>query len=153
MTNIEVEINDNYICVYERLNDNCIRLLHMYGKNPVCVVPDMLDGMRVTELAEYCFSFKSMPEKLKTELGIEDILRPDMTELCDDYIERVILPDGMQKIGRLCFYNCSRLSVLELPSYICDVDGDAFMNCTKLYMLVREAHRRISRVLSRFFHR
>lgn len=124
MTNIEVEINDNYICVYERLNDDCIRLLHMYGKNPVCVVPDMLDGMRVTELAEYCFSFKSMPEKLKTELGI------------DDYIERVILPDGMQKIGRLCFYNCSRLSVLELPSDICDVDGDAFMNCTKLYMLV-----------------
>ena len=114
MTNIEVEINDNYICVYERLNDNCIRLLHMYGKNPVCVVPDMLDGMRVTELAEYCFSFKSMPEKLKTELGIDDILRPDMTELCDDYIERVILPDGMQKIGRLCFYNCSRLSVLCL---------------------------------------
>lgn len=105
MTNIEVEINDNYICVYERLNDDCIRLLHMYGKNPVCVVPDMLDGMRVTEL-------------------------------CDDYIERVILPDGMQKIGRLCFYNCSRLSVLELPSDICDVDGDAFMNCTKLYMLL-----------------
>lgn len=136
MTNIEVEINDNYICVYERLNDDCIRLFHMYGKNPVCVVPDMLDGMRVTELAEYCFSFKSMPEKLKTELGIDDILRPDMTELCDDYIERVILPDGMQKIGRLCFYNCSRLSVLELPSDICDVDGDAFMNCTKLYMLV-----------------
>lgn len=73
---------------------------------------------------------------MKTELGIDDILRPDMTELCDDYIERVILPDGMQKIGRLCFYNCSRLSVLELPSDICDVDGDAFMNCTKLYMLV-----------------
>lgn len=58
MTNIEVEINDNYICVYERLNDDCIRLLHMYGKNPVCVVPDMLDGMRVTELAEYCFFFQ-----------------------------------------------------------------------------------------------
>ena len=113
MTNIEVEINDNYICVYERLNDDCIRLLHMYGKNPVCVVPDMLDGMRVTELAEYCFSFKSMPEKLKTELGIDDILRPDMTELCDDYIERVILPDGMQKIGRLCFYNFSGMLLKE----------------------------------------
>lgn len=103
MTNIEVEINDNYICVYERLNDDCIRLLHMYGKNPVCVVPDMLDGMRVTELAEYCFSFKSMPEKLKTELGIDDILRPDMTELCDDYIERVILPDGMQRLAGSAF--------------------------------------------------
>lgn len=103
MTNIEVEINDNYICVYERLNDDCIRLLHMYGKNPVCVVPDMLDGMRVTELAEYCFSFKSMPEKLKTELGIEDILRPDMTELCDDYIERVILPDGMKRLAGCAF--------------------------------------------------
>ena len=24
----------------------------------------------------------------------------------------------------------------QLPSDICDVDGDAFMNCTKLYMLV-----------------
>lgn len=136
MTDLKITKDNNNICVYERLNDDCIRLLHMYGKNPVCVVPDMLAGMRVTELAEYCFSFKSMPEKLKTELGIDDILRPDMTELCDDYIERVILPDGMQKIGRLCFYNCSRLSVLELPSDICDVDGDAFMNCTKLYMLV-----------------
>lgn len=136
MINIEVEINDNYICVYERLNDNCIRLLHMYGKNPVCVVPDMLDGMRVTELAEYCFSFKSMPEKLKTELGIDDILCSDMTELCDDYIEKVVFPDTMKKIGRLCFYNCSKLTVLEMPSGICDVDGDAFMNCTKLSMLV-----------------
>ena len=136
MTDLKITKDNNNICVYERLNDDCIRLLHMYGKNPVCVVPDMLDGMRVTELAEYCFSFKSMPEKLKTELGIEDILRPDMTELCDDYIERVILPDGMKKIGRLCFYNCSRLTMLELPSDICDVDGDAFMNCTKLYMLV-----------------
>ena len=136
MTDLKITKDNNNICVYERLNDDCIRLLHMYGKNPVCVVPDMLDGMRVTELAEYCFSFKSMPEKLKTELGIDDILRPDMTELCDDYIERVILPDGMKKIGRLCFYNCSRLTMLELPSDICDVDGDAFMNCTKLYMLV-----------------
>lgn len=69
----------------------------------MCVVPDMLDGMRVTELAEYCFSFKSMPEKLKTELGIDDILRPDMTELCDDYIERVILPDGMQRLAGSAF--------------------------------------------------
>ena len=91
MTDLKITKDNNNICVYERLNDDCIRLLHMYGKNPVCVVPDMLDGMRVTELAEYCFSFKSMPEKLKTELGIDDILRPDMTELCDDYIERVIL--------------------------------------------------------------
>lgn len=105
MTDLKITKDNNNICVYERLNDDCIRLLHMYGKNPVCVVPDTLDGMRVTEL-------------------------------CDDYIERVILPDGMKKIGRLCFYNCSRLSVLELPSDICDVDGDAFMNCTKLYMLV-----------------
>lgn len=136
MAELNITNNNNYICVYERLNDDCIRLLHMYGKNPVCVVPDMLDGMRVTELSEYCFSFKSMPEKLKTEPGIEDILRPDMTELCDDYIEKVVLPDTMKKIGRLCFYNCSRLSVLEMPSDICDVDGDAFMNCTKLSMLV-----------------
>ena len=85
MTDLKITKDNNNICVYERLNDDCIRLLHMYGKNPVCVVPDMLDGMRVTELAEYCFSFKSMPENLKTELGIDDILRPDMTELCDDY--------------------------------------------------------------------
>ena len=80
MTDLKITKDNNNICVYERLNDDCIRLLHMYGKNPVCVVPDMLDGMRVTELAEYCFSFKSMPEKLKTELGIDDILSPDMTE-------------------------------------------------------------------------
>lgn len=85
----------------------------------MCVVPDMLDGMRVTELAEYCFSFKSMPEKLKTELGIDDILRPDMTELCDDYIERVILPDGMQKLAGCAFIivqGCLRLSCH--PTYV-----------------------------------
>lgn len=45
MTDLKITKDNNYICVYERLNDNCIRLLHMYGKNPVCVVPDMLDGM------------------------------------------------------------------------------------------------------------
>ena len=49
MTDLKITKDNNNICVYERLNDDCIRLLHMYGKNPVCVVPDMLDGMRVTE--------------------------------------------------------------------------------------------------------
>lgn len=119
MTDLKITKDNNNICVYERLNDDCIRLLHMYGKNPVCVVPDMLDGMRVTELAEYCFSFKSMPEKLKTELGIDDILRPDMTELCDDYIERVILPDGMQKLAGCAFIivqGCLCLS--RHPTYV-----------------------------------
>ena len=36
-TDLKITKDNNYICVYERLNDDCIRLLHMYGKNPVCV--------------------------------------------------------------------------------------------------------------------
>lgn len=134
--NIDIIKNENYIYVYEKLGENSIRLIHMFGKSPLCIVPAVIDGMQVTELAPYCFSSKSLSEELKARVQSKVGIDADMTELSDRYIQNIILPDGIRKIGRLAFYNCRNLARIELPADIESVDGDAFMNCTKLSNLV-----------------
>ena len=134
--NIDIIKNENYIYVYELLGENSIRLIHMFGKSPLCRVPSSINGAHVTELAPYCFSAKSFPVQLKDRVQDEIGIPADMTELADSYVEEIILPDSVKKIGRLAFYNCYNLRQIELSADIDSVDGDAFMNCTHLSMLV-----------------
>lgn len=134
--NIDIIKNENYIYVYELMGENSIRLIHMFGKSPLCRVPSEINGTQVTELAPYCFSAKSLPARLKDRVQNEVGIAVDMTELTDSYVEEIILPDSVKKIGRLAFYNCWNLRQIELSADIESVDGDAFMNCTHLSMLV-----------------
>ncbi len=134
--NIDIIKTENYIYVYEKLGENSIRLIHMFGKSPLCIVPAVIDDMQVTELAPYCFSSKKLSEELKARVQSKVGIAADMTELSDRYIQNIILPDGIRKIGRLAFYKCRNLARIELPADIESVDADAFMNCTKLSNLV-----------------
>ncbi len=134
--NKDIIKTENYIYVYEKLGENSIRLIHMFGKSPLCFVPAKIADMQVTELAPYCFSSKSLSEELKARVQSKVGIDADMTELSDRYIQNIILPDGIRKIGRLAFYNCRNLARIEFPADIESVDADAFMNCTKLSNLV-----------------
>lgn len=124
----QITKTNNYIYVWKKLNTGGIRLFHMYGTTPVCIVPEDIEGTPVVEIADYCFSGKSMPQDI--------VIGKDMTQLADRYIEKVILPDSVKRIGRLAFYNCRNLKTIEFPADIAEVDGDAFMNCTHLSLLV-----------------
>ena len=132
INNIKTTIVDDYLYVWEKLNTDGIRLLHMYGKIPEAYVCDTIENLPVTEIAPYCFT-----EKKKEALEAAGITVPyDMTSLSGQYVSRIILPDSLTKIGGLAFYNCRNLSEIEMSAAAPDVDGDAFMNCICLHIII-----------------
>lgn len=110
----------------EETKSDALRLLRCYGDLPVVSVPSLLEGRRVTELGDYCFSDSVKGERTGEQL-------PEGTrELSGRYLRRVILPDSVRRLGDFCFYNCSCLEELALGAAVEEIGSDAFMNCMKL---------------------
>jgi hypothetical protein len=108
--------------------DGGARVLRVWGTSPFLFLPDEVEAHAVTEIGAYCFA----PDG---RLNGTYESRADMTELCGTYLEAVTLPDTLQKIGNLSFYNCRKLSHLSIGTAMDTVGSDAFMNCTSLHRM------------------
>ena len=76
------------------------------GDPQIVEIPEKIEGIPVTELAEYLFSGKSC-----------QIIR---------------IPSGVRKIGRYGFYNCRNLEELWFSSDFTDLGSGAFTGCHKI---------------------
>lgn len=47
-------------------------------------------------------------------------------------LQKVILEDGVEYIGRDCFNDCSELEFLSLPNTVETIEAEAFIRCTNL---------------------
>lgn len=54
---------------------------------------------------------------------------------CRERIARVILPDGLTRIGDLAFYDCSALVSVRLPDSVTKIGRYAFAGCESMTML------------------
>lgn len=112
--------------IYERIESGKIRILRMYGDTPVVQVPAEWDDMMVTEIGDYCFS-----ENSKKNYG--QVSDKNARELSGNYIEQVILPASVRKVGAYAFYKCSALQKIEIGPELVEFGSDAFMNCFSLH--------------------
>ncbi len=95
---------------WEKTKEGTARLLGVFDMPGELVLPEEIEGLPLTEVGPYCF------EKNK-------------------YLERVVLPDSINKIDRMAFYNCTGLRELEMGAGLAELGGDAFMNCHNLHLL------------------
>lgn len=124
---------DDYFFYWNQTKEGGACILRGYGVSPLVVIPDILEGLPVTELADYCFADSvraaSCPEASSSH----------KRELFGDYIQKVVIPDSVTKLGDLAFYNCSRLQEIELGAGLRSIGSDAFMNCEGLEKLTIRA--------------
>lgn len=149
---------------WEKTEDQNVRILRVFGMKPVVRLPEKLEGRSVTEIGAYCFAQTGrLPEQYEEsvlvqetdagdiflggenvteEVGAESLLSDaeaqsgiNMTELSGKYITEVILPDSLEKIGNLAFYNCTSLEKIELGNRTEMIGSDVFMNCRKFHSL------------------
>ena len=119
-----------------------------FGDSPVLFVPEQIDKKLVTEIGMYCFSqTRRLPEgQLMQSRFVNDIeesalpvscerKETNLQELSGNYLEEIILPDSLRKIGKCAFYNCSNLKKISVSGQTEEIDSDAFMNCTHLATL------------------
>ncbi len=134
---------DWYQYDWEMVPGEGARLLRVRGTHPCPALPEQLDGVPLRELGDYCFAPQGrLPERFNTtETGKDedDLSRhtrncpgTSLRDIGGSYLERLVLPDSLRRIGTYAFYNCKRFSSLTIGKRLTDIGSDAFMNCHRL---------------------
>ena len=121
------------------------------------VIPAMIDGFKVTSIADKAFyeesslSSVTIPDGV-TKIGssaffhcssLSKVVIPDsVAELgalvfwgCDSLSE-IVIPEGVPKIGYSAFYACPKLSKIVIPDSVTDIGAYAFCGCDSLREIV-----------------
>ncbi|MBQ2242525.1 MAG: S8 family serine peptidase, partial [Clostridia bacterium] len=105
-------------------------LSHYFGLGGTVTFPDTL---AITEIGQYAFSnFDYVPKTEEDEISEEVPETTKMWYLGDNTIEEVIIPEGVEKIGRFAFANLTALRRVVLPPTLTTIDYGAFAGCVSL---------------------
>ena len=111
---------------YEK-TEKGIRILRCYGVSSTVSVPGELEGLPVTELADYAFA-DGMENEPENTSGLPCI--------CGDALEELDLPQTVRRLGRYVFYNCTGFRKLSFYSNIAYMGAGGFTGCGNLAHLV-----------------
>lgn len=138
------------VFAYEKLEKG-VKIWRCYSWDKQVEVPELLEGLPVTELAAYAFSrhmdtglLKALEEDKHLCYGtrdgevlpleevkgkLRDTLPP---ELCGMELEAVSLPARLEKIGKYAFYNCGNMKRFSFYSSISDLGAGLFTGCHQI---------------------
>ena len=120
--NVSVEVKDPYIKTGSSLT-------HYYGLGGLVTIPT---DLRLTEIGNFAFSNFDYVAKTPEELAIDDREATKQWFIGDSTITKVIIPEGVEKIGAYAFANLTALEEIVLPSTLEAIEYGAFYNCTSL---------------------
>jgi len=129
--------------LYQIINDH-VRILGCRGYAGAVCIPEKIENLPVTELADYAFSngwgragmLSSANDTIKfcdeegnpAEAGSKEL----PPEIISERLQDIYLPASIKKIGNYAFYNCFELSHLECFSSITDLGSGLFTGCLKI---------------------
>jgi len=120
--NVSVEVKDPYV-------KTGASLTHYYGLGGLVEVPE---DLRLTEIGNFAFANFDYVAKTPEELAFDDAEATKQWFIGDGTITKVILPEGVEKIGAYAFANLTALEEIVLPSSLEAIEYGAFYNCTSL---------------------
>ena len=102
--------------------DGTVTILHWNGEEESLVMPEDLDGRKVTEIGKDAFYACS---------GLKE----------------VTIPDSVTRIGASAFYECGGLTGISIPDSVVEIDDYAFCLCGSLKdMTIPDSVRRIGKM-------
>ena len=107
---------------YEK-TEKGIRILRCYGVSSTVSVPGELEGLPVTELADYAFA-DGMENEPENTSGLPCI--------CGNDLEELYLPESIRRLGRYVFYNCLQFRKLSCYSTVSYMGAGGFTGCGRL---------------------
>lgn len=112
-----------------------VRLLRVYAKDGMVVIPDEIEGCPVTEIGAYCFSdAERLPEHgvKETTYSDQEFDAASFQRIAGPVLEFLDLPDQITEIQDFAFYNCRQLRRLQVGKETKRIGSDIFMNCQSL---------------------
>ncbi len=105
-------------------------LSHYFGLGGTVTFPETL---AITEIGQFAFSnYDYIPKTEDDEISDEVPETTKMWYIGENTITKVIIPEGVEKIGRFAFANLTALQEVVLPSTLKTIDYGAFSGCSSL---------------------
>lgn len=101
-----------------------------YDGDAELVVPDVVDGQRVTQIGEYCFRACDSLTSITLPNTVEQISTHAFFD-CEN-LKTVKLSDGITIIGNQVFFSCDSLDTIYIPGSVEYIAPYAFDNCNRL---------------------
>ena len=123
-----IKIIDGY--TYSDAGDGGIKLTGYTGQDTKLVIPDTLDGKKVTEIGDGCFSGNPWPERVYVPEGVVKI--GDFGFECCSHMEKIYLPDSLREVGNGAFSGCGVLKLADFSDGVTSIGDGAFMACRNM---------------------
>ena len=119
---VYVEVKDPYIT-------NGASLTHYFGLGGTVTVPS---DLHLKEIGNFAFANFDYVLKTEEELAFDDAENTKQWYIGENTITKVIIPEGVEKIGAYAFANLTALEEVVLPSTLQSIEYGAFYGCSAL---------------------
>ncbi len=119
---VSVEVKDPYITTGASLT-------HYYGNGGLVDIPKDLS---LKEIGQFAFSNFEYIMKTPEELEFDDAETSKAWYIGDNTVTKVVIPEGVEKIGSYAFANLTALEEVVFPSTLEQIDYGAFYGCSAL---------------------
>lgn len=106
-----------------------VTIFGCYGDSPEVFLPDTIDGLSVTRIADYGFAQADEEEDMAVFLPDKEQDKGGRERLCGGRVEEIHLPEELCEVGRYAFYRCFRLKRLSFTDSLISIGGGAFTGC------------------------
>ncbi len=115
---------------YSVNNDGTITITGYDGKDTEIVIPEEIEGHRVTSIGNYAFAYCFSLTGIELPDGVTSI---GNNAFCYCWsLASLEIPDSVTNIGDYAFYYCSSLTGIELPDGVTSVGTGVFEVCNSL---------------------
>lgn len=115
------ELKKNWKC--EKKKDGTLKISRYTGHSKVITVPGKIGDDKVTEIGDWAFS----PHQNRTR---------EQTSEFRKTITKIILPDGLKKIGENAFCDLISLESVNIPKSVRSIGECAFCDCRSLKTVI-----------------
>ena len=119
---------------YSVLSDNTVMITAYNGNSENLVIPDTINGLKVTQLGAWLFSAN---KTVKSVRMTNNITKLNAGVFYSSNVMFVSLSKNLQYIGNKCFYGCDQLKSIQIPSGVLIYES-AFEHCDKLSTVIFE---------------
>ena len=126
---VSVEVKDPFITTGASLT-------HYYGNGGLVTFPE---DLALTEIGNFAFANFEYVLKTEEELAFDDAEATKQWYIGESTITKVVVPEGIEKIGAYAFANLTGLEEIVLPSTLESIEYGAFYGCSALQKITFSA--------------
>ena len=140
---ITVEVKDPFLTTGASLS-------HYYGNGGVVTFPA---DLAITEIGNFAFANFEYVDKTPEELEFDDAESVKQWFIGNATVTKVVIPEGVKKIGAYAFANLTALEEIVLPSTLEAIEYGAFYNCTSLQKITFSGENNLKIISQNAFER